>query len=145
MAPELVGYVGEQSVMVPGTGTRIRIAFTQKSGAQTPVLSVPDTRALDFSLVERYFPAALKGNVPDQSRLWVLFDSDGNVVRTGQDFSAPAALPRVLEAEIPGIQTQFITSTPVVGTNSQDVKTASGKTLQLFSIWLRKGSPLPQI
>ena len=86
----------------------------------------------------------MQGGVSTQTRLWVLFDSEGKVVRTGTDTSRPAALTGVLETEYPGINTEFIITSPVTNEQMQEVKTSSGEPLQLFSVWLRKGSPLPQ-
>ena len=148
MPEEEVAYVGIQRVVSPTTGQIVWVTFTQRKRLNTPpptnVLPAPDTRSIDRSLVQRYFPEALQGGVSTQTRLWVLFDSEGNVLRTGTDSSRPAALTGVLETEYPGIQTGFITATPVTNDQMQSVKTLSGEPLQLFSVWLAKGSALPQ-
>ena len=149
LATDEVAFVGLQGVVSGTTGQRIIIAFTQRKQSNVPdvpsapLLGVPDTRSIDRSLVERYFPDAFRGVMSDQARLWVLFDSDGNVLRTGTDSSGPAALTGVLEAEYPGIKTQFITATPVTDGHLQNVMTSSGESLELFSVWLQKGSARP--
>ncbi len=145
---EEVAYVGIEGVLPPLTGQVVWVTFTQRQRPNSPppqyVLHHPDTRSIDRSLVQRYFPEALQGGVSTQTRLWVLFDSEGNVVRTGTDTSRPAALTGVLETEFPGISAEFIISSPVTNEQMQEVKTSSGEPLQLFSVWLRKESPLPQ-
>lgn len=148
MPAEEVAYVGIQGVLSPITGQVVWVTFTQRKRPNAPqptnVLRGRDTRSIDRSLVQHYFPEALQGGVSTQVRLWVLFDSEGNVVRTGTDSSRPAALTGVLEKEYPGITPEFINASPVMNEQMQEVKTSSGEPLQLFSVWLRKGSPLPQ-
>lgn len=148
MPEEEVAYVGLQRVVSPVTGQTVWVTFTQRKRPNSPppknVLHGRDTRSIDRSLVQRYFPEALQGEVSTQTRLWVLFDSEGNVVRTGTDTSGPAALTEVLETRYPGIDTEFIHTSPVTNEEMREVKTASGEPLRLFSVWLRKGSPLPQ-
>lgn len=148
MPAEEVAYVGIQLVVTPITGQNVWVTFTQRIRPNAPppknILPGRDTRSIDRSLVQRYFPEALQGGVSTQTRLWVLFDSEGKVVRTGTDTSRPAALTGVLETEYPGINTEFIITSPVTNEQMQEVKTSSGEPLQLFSVWLRKGSPLPQ-
>lgn len=148
MPEDEVAYVGIQRVVSPTTGQIVWVTFTQRKRLNTPpptnILPAPDTRSIDRSLVQRYFPEALQGGVSTQTRLWVLFDSEGNVLRTGTDSSRPAALTGVLETEYPGIQTGFITATPVTNDQMQSVKTLSGEPLQLFSVWLAKDSALPR-
>jgi hypothetical protein len=149
MAADEVAYIGLQAVVSGTTGQKVMVAFTQRLRPDEPraprvsLLAPPETRSIDRSLVERYFPDAFWGVLSDQARLWVLFDNNGNVLRTGTDFSRPTALTEVLEAEYPGIKTQFITDTPVTDMKLQNVKTSSGAPLQLFSVWLEQGSALP--
>ena len=147
MPEDEVAYVGIQGVLSPVTGQVIWVTFTQRKRPDAPppknVLSAPDTRSIDRSLVQRYFPGALQGGVSAQIRLWVLFDSEGNVLSTGTDTSRPAALTEMLETEYPGIRVEYITATPVTDEQMQEVKTSSGEPLQIFSLWLEKGQALP--
>ena len=148
MPEEEVAYVGIQGVVSPTTGQIVWVTFTQRKRPNAPppknILPGRDTRSIDRSLVQRYFPEALQGGVSTQTRLWVLFDSEGNVLRTGTDSSRPAALTGVLETEFPGIRAEFINTSPVTNEQMQEVKTSSGEPLQLFSVWLAKDSALPQ-
>lgn len=142
-----VAYMGLHAIVSPSTGQRIVIAFTERKKPNQPYVSKvfhsPDTRAIDRSLTQQYFPDAIKSGVTDQERLWVLFDSDGHVVRAGKDSSSGVALTHVLEERFPGIETEFITATYVTDQLWQPMNTLSGKPLQLFCIWLKKGSSLP--
>jgi len=147
MEANKVAYMGLRAIVSPSTGQRIVIAFTERKKPNQPyvskVIHSPDTRAIDRSLTQRYFPDAIKSGAADQERLWVLFDSDGHVVRAGKDSSSGVALTHVLEERFPGIETEFITATAVTDQRWQPMNTLSGKPLQLFCIWLKKGSSLP--
>lgn len=148
LAADEVAFTGLQGVVSATTGQKIMVAFTQKKQPNGPapknLFLAPDTRSIDRSLVQRYFPEALQGGVSAQTRLWVLFDNDGKVLRTGTDTSRPAALTEVLETQYPGIRVEYITATPVTDEKMQEIETSSGEPLQLFSMWLKKGSTLPQ-
>ena len=135
MAANEVAYMGLRRIVSPSTGEIVLIAFTERKKPNQPytskVFHTRDTRAIDRSLVQRYFPGELKRGVSDQERLWVLFDHGGHVVVTGKDSSGSSA-------GFSGIEAQFITVTPVTDDRSQPLNTLSGKPLRLYSLWLKK-------
>ncbi|HEY2782336.1 MAG TPA: M56 family metallopeptidase [Steroidobacteraceae bacterium] len=140
-----VAYVGLQGMEFP-SGERFLVAFTERKTTGPFVSSVihaPDTRAIDRAMVERYFPEALKQGAAAQARLWVLLDSEGRVLRTGQESAGEPQIDHVLKGRFPGIETESVTVTPVTNANLQPVNDLSGKPLQLNCVWLKKGSPLP--
>ncbi|MFL6604017.1 MAG: M56 family metallopeptidase [Steroidobacteraceae bacterium] len=147
LATEEVAYVGVLQVISPVTGDTILIAFTERKKPNESYVSglfpIPDTRAIDRAIAERYFAETLKRGVPAQERLWVLLDSDGRVVRTGQDSPIGSQLNLALESRFPGIETQYVTATAVTDNNLHPVNDLSGKPLQLYCVWLKKGSSLP--
>jgi hypothetical protein len=146
---EEVAYVGLQAMVAPATQTKILIAFTERKETGLPFVSsiipTPDTRGLDRRIAERYFAAELKNGVSPPERLWVLFDSEGRIMKTGKAMSGSEAINRVLEAQFPGIETDSVTVTPLTDHNMQPVSRLDGKPLQLFSVWLKKGSPPPPV
>jgi hypothetical protein len=103
----------------------------------------PDTSAVDRAIVTRFFPDAMEHGVAAGEGLWVLFDRDGNVLRTGREPFEPSNLNKMLEARYRGITISTVTVTPVTREDAQHVKNASGEDLQLHSLWLDSGSPLP--
>lgn len=142
-----VAYAGIQGITVPATGQWIVIAFTERKDPTQPfvsqVVDMPNTRSIDRALTERYFPDALKAAIPKKVRRWVLLDSDGHVLRTGEESSSTPELTHILEARYPGIETQYITATAVPGDHSKWLVDPSGVPLQIFCVWLKKGSSLP--
>lgn len=142
-----VAYLGLHAIVSPSTGQRIVIAFTERQKPNQPHVSrifpAHDTRSIDHSLVQRYFPETLRRGVTEEDRLWVLFNSDGYVVSTGNAPSSSTALTRVLEARFSGIETEFITATPVTDDHYQPINDLSGRPLRLYCVWLRKGSASP--
>ena len=143
MTPETMGYVGAQSLDF-GTQT-VLVVYTEKSAQHIPFTSnlFPDSRVIDRTLTERFFPSAIEHGVSAGEGIWVLFDRDGTVLRTGQEWFEPAKLIAILELRYPGMKATEMTVTPVVDTNMQPVKIPSGGTLQLYSVWLDVGSSLP--
>jgi hypothetical protein len=95
-------YVGAASVQTP-TNT-VLIVFGGKS-----------SRDLDRALVQRFFPQVLAEGAPLKEGIWILFDQEGRVLRSGQEPFEPDRLREVLEQRYPGIQTSDMTTTPVVG------------------------------
>jgi hypothetical protein len=106
--------------------------------------SVGRARDLDRALVQRFFPQVLAQRAPLKEGVWILFDHEGRVLRTGQEPLEPEHLREVLEQRYPGIQTSDMTATPVVGPNGRPIKDAHGHPLQLTCVWLASGSPLPK-
>jgi hypothetical protein len=102
------------------------------------------SRQLDRSLVQRFFPKVLSEGVPLNEGIWILFDHEGKILRTGQEHFAPGSLRGVLENRYPGIQTADMTATPVVGPGGQPIKDSRGQPLQLMCVWLASDSPLPK-
>jgi beta-lactamase regulating signal transducer with metallopeptidase domain len=148
-----IAYVGIEGVQSPATGQTVLVAFTERkppghevTGAPwvSAVVKTPDSREIDRSLAERYFADVLKQGVAAHQRLWVLLDSEGRVLRTGQDASGSSPIDHVLKTRFPGIETQYVTATPVTDQALKLRRILTGEPLQIFCIWLRKGSPLPQ-
>jgi hypothetical protein len=75
--------------------------------------------------------------------LWVLFDAEGNILRTGREPFAPNTLEQMLESRYRGIEISAITVAPDTREDAQHVKNASGEDLQLHSLWLDPNSLLP--
>ena len=144
-----VAYTNVQFVEIPSAQTGVLVASTERKNAHsaTPFVSsigaFPDTRAIDHALVERYFPLALRRPVPAQVLLWVLLGSDGRVLRTGQNGSSDPNYNHMLDGQFPGIDTQFVTITPVTDNDLRPVNDSSGKPVQLYCFWLKQGSQLP--
>jgi len=101
------------------------------------------SRQLDRSLVQRFFPQIVSGGASLNQGIWILFDHQGRVLRTGQEQFAPGSLSSVLESRYPGIRTADLTATPVVGQDSQRLKDPRGRPLQLTCLWLAADSPPP--
>jgi beta-lactamase regulating signal transducer with metallopeptidase domain len=143
LTPDTVGYVGEQGLDF-GTNV-ILVVYTERGAQHFPFTSnlFPNSRMIDRALAERFFPTAVERGVPAGEGIWVLFDRDGAVLRTGQESFDPDKLTHILESRYPGIKASDMTVTPVVDANMQPVKTASGGELHLHSVWLDVGSPLP--
>jgi hypothetical protein len=102
------------------------------------------SRQLDRRLVERFFPQVLSQGAPLNAGIWILFDHDGHVLRTGEEQFAPGSLRGVLEHRYPGIRTSDLTATPVVGAEGRPLKDPRGRPLQLTCVWLASDSPLPK-
>lgn len=140
MKPEHVGAqaldFGSQTVLV---------VYTDKGARHIPFTSslFPDSRIIDRALAERFFPSAFEHGVSAGEGIWVLFDRNGKVLRTGQEAFEPAQLIPILEARYPGIKSNDMTVTPVVDANMQPIKDRAGGGLKLYSVWLDEGSPLP--
>jgi beta-lactamase regulating signal transducer with metallopeptidase domain len=141
-----VSYVGLQGIVFPTTGQTILVAFTERgrSGApSTSVIGTPNTREIDRSLTERYFPDVLAGTVDAGMRLWILFDSEGHVLRNGREPRGDEPIGHVLQARFPGIETEYVTSTFITDRTARLIRDRAGEPLGLLCVWLKKGSPLP--
>jgi hypothetical protein len=126
------------------------LQYVAAASIQTPANTVLvvfgglGSRSVDRSLVQRFFPQVLSQGVPLNEALWILFDHDGRVVRTGEEHFALGSLRSILENRYPGIRTSDITATPVVGPDGQPMKDPHGRSLQLTCVWLASDSPLPK-
>lgn len=122
------------------------VVFSYRKGPNTgypPAGLFSDTSDIDRAIVARFFPDAMQRGVAAGEGLWVLFDPEGNILRTGCEPFAPNTLEQMLESRYRGIEISAITVTPVTRDDAQQVKNASGEDLQLHSLWLDPASPLP--
>jgi hypothetical protein len=145
MKADTVGYVGVQGIEL-GAKT-ILVVYTEPGTQHIPFTSqvFPDSRLIDRALTAHFFPNAFERGVSADEGIWVLFDREGTVLRTGQESFDPRNLTHMLEARYPGIKVSDVTITPVVDANMQPIKSVSGGELQLHSAWLDAGSPLPGV
>jgi hypothetical protein len=123
-------YVGASVVQTPANTVLIEFGGT-------------GSREIDRSLVQQYFPQLASGGLPPKEGIWILFDHNGQVVRTGQEHFEPEHLRDLLERRYPGISTSDMTLTPVTGPDGRPLADPHGRPLQLTSVWLASGSPLP--
>ena len=120
---------------------RIQLPTTQA----VVIFGAADTRELDRALIERFFPEALTRRAPANRHLWILFDHEGRVLRTGEDLIAPENLRATLEARFPGIHTAAdMTSGPVLGPDGRPVENLDHHALELDCVWLTQDSVLPK-
>lgn len=138
-------------ITVQGMETKANVVLAVFSYRKDPNSYLPparlflDTTATDRAIVTRFFPGAMENGVADGEGLWVLFDSAGNVLRTGRESFESQTVHKLLESRYSGIKVSNITVTPVTRDDAQPVKNASGHELQLHSLWLDGDSPLPSI
>jgi beta-lactamase regulating signal transducer with metallopeptidase domain len=141
---EELGLVGVQGM--ESKANKMLVVFSYRKGPNTsypPAGLFPDTSAIDRAIVARFFPDAMQKGVAAGEGLWVLFDPEGNVLRTGHEPFAPNTLEQMIESRYRGIEISTITVAPVTREDAQHVKNASGEDLQLHSLWLDSSSPLP--
>lgn len=141
---EELGWIAVQGV--ESKANRILVVFSYRKDPNSnypPAGLFPDTSAVDRAIVTRFFPGAMEHGVAAGEGLWVLFDREGNVLRTGREPLEPNSLEKLLESRYRGIDISAITVTPVRRDDAQPVKNASGEDLQLHSLWLDQDSPLP--
>jgi hypothetical protein len=136
-------------IMVQGMETKsnvVLVVFSYRKDPNSdypPARLAPDTTAVDRAIVTRFFPDAMEHGVAAGEGLWVLFDRNGNILRTGREPLDPQNLDKMLESRYRGIKISTVTATPVTRDDAQHVKNASGEDLQLHSLWLDSDSPLP--
>jgi hypothetical protein len=107
------------------------------------LFAITDSHELDRALVERFFPKVLKEGVPSGEGIWMLFDHEGHVLRTGEEHIELSNLRRMLELRYPGIQTASAASFPVVGRDGQPLKIRQSL-VRLHCVWLATGSVVPE-
>lgn len=141
---EELGWIAVQGMETKANAILIVFSYRKDPNSNYPPARLfPDTKETDRAIVTRFFPGAMENGVADGEGLWVLFDRDGNVLRTGREPFEPQKLDALLESRFRGIKVSTITATPVTRDDSQLVKSASGQELQLHSLWLDPDSPLP--
>jgi len=86
----------------------------------------------------------VKNGVPQGANPWVLLDREGHVLRSGQEVIAHDQIQHTIEARFPGISTREVTVTPLFDGSNQPVSDSKGREVQLTSVWLAPGSPLPR-
>jgi beta-lactamase regulating signal transducer with metallopeptidase domain len=146
LQPDSVPYIGNMGMRSPKDPSKLLlIVYTEQATPGVPFVSkvAPDTRAQDRAIFARYFAAASRDGVPAGDSLWVLLDREGNVLRSGQEPTAPSHWNREIESRFPGISTQGLTVTPITDAENKPIKDLGGKNLQLHSVWLAPGSPPP--
>jgi hypothetical protein len=107
------------------------------------LFAITDSHELDRALVERFFPKVIKAGVPSGKGIWMLFDHEGRVLRTGEEHIELSQLRGMLELRYPGIQTASAASFPVVGRDGQPLKIRQSP-LRLHCVWLATGSVEPE-
>ena len=145
IASEAVPYVGHLGMQSPNNPAhRVLVVFTERSVPGERFVShvALDTLAIDREIFRRQFPEALHG-VPAGQGFWVLLDRDGQVVRSGQEPFDTPEWNKSLEARFPAIRTQEVTLTPVTDDAGETLLDSAGKEINLYSVWLAPGSPLP--
>jgi beta-lactamase regulating signal transducer with metallopeptidase domain len=139
-----LGWIAVQGI--ESKANTVLVVFSYRKGPNTgypPAGLFSDTSDIDRAIVARFFPDALQKGIAAGEGLWVLFDPEGNILRTGREPLAPNTLEQMLESRYRGIDISAITVTPVTRDDTQQVKNASGEELQLHSLWLDPASPLP--
>ena len=107
------------------------------------LFAIMDSHELDRALVERFFPKVIKEGVPSAEGIWMLFDHEGRVLRTGEEHIELSKLRGMLELRYPGIQTASAASFPVVGRDGQPLKIRQSL-VRLHCVWLATGSVVPE-
>jgi beta-lactamase regulating signal transducer with metallopeptidase domain len=147
VAPEEVAYRGEQGVLAPTAkgNNKILALFTERRTPGEAFVSplAPDTRDIDRRIAEHYFASELKEGVPTRERLWVLLDSEGRILKSGKAPTGTGGIGHALEAQFPGIRSQYVTVTPITDRSLRPMKDLNGKPLQLHSVWLAADSRQP--
>ena len=147
LAKEDVPYVGNMGMQSPtNPAHKVLMVYTERATPGRRFVShvFPDNRAVDREIFRQHFPEAAKDGVPAGVQPWILLDREGHVLRSGQEAVVPAEWNRTLETRFPGIKTQGITVTPITNDEGEPVFDGAGKELQLNSVWLAPGSPLPK-
>ena len=146
IAQEAVPYVGTMGIQSPDNSAhRVLVVFTEHSTPGERFVSRVgmDSRAEDRVIFQHYFPEASSKGTPAGQGFWVLVDRGGQVLRSGQESFDTSGWNKALEARFKGIRTQEVTLTPITDAAGEPLKDAAGRDLQLYSVWLAPGSPLP--
>ena len=125
---------------VTNTGLEI---VTVSNTAVIELFAITDSHELDRALVERFFPKVLKEGVPSGEGIWMLFDHEGRVLRTGEEHIELSKLRGMLELRFPGIQTASAASFPVVGRDGRPLRIRQSS-VRVNCVWLANGSVVPK-
>lgn len=143
LAPEEVPHVGAMSMQMAKDKV-VLVAYTErrKPGDRFVSNVFPDTRRQDRALFVQQFPDSKLGVAAGEDP-WVLLDRSGTVLRRGLE---PIATEwnRTLEDRYRGIKTAEATVTSIYDEAGDPLRDIGGKELHLHSVWLAKGSPIPQ-
>lgn len=141
---EELGWIAVQGMETKANRVLVVFSYRKDSNSNWPPAGLfPDTSEVDRAIVTRFFPGAMEHGVAASEGLWVLLDHEGNVLRTGREPLEPNTLEQLLESRYRGIDISAVTVSPVTRDDAQPVKNASGKDLELHSLWLDPKSPLP--
>lgn len=149
---EELGWIAVQGMESAANNILVVFSYRKEpASTQPPAGLFPDTSAIDRAIVARFFPDAMQKGLAAGEGLWVLFDPEGNILRTGREPFEPNTLEQMLESRYRGIDISAITVSPVTRDDAQHVtrddaqhvKNAAGEDLQLHSLWLDSSSPLP--
>ncbi len=146
IAEDAVPYVGTMGIQSPHNAAhRVLVVFTESitPGERFVSRVAMDFRPVDREIFQYYFPKALEEGTPAGQGYWVLVDRGGQVLRSGQETFDTSGWNKALEARFTGIRTQEVTLTPITDAAGEPLKDTAGKDLQLYSVWLAPGSPLP--
>jgi len=147
MKREEVPYSGAMAMQSPNDPAhKVLAVYTEKKNPDERFVSrlFTDTRSLDREIYAGQFPNFVRNGVPDGTNPWVLIDREGHVLRSGQEMLDHDQIVPTLEARFPGISIQEVTVTPIVDGSNQPVSDGKGREVQLTSVWLAPGSPLPR-
>ncbi len=114
-------------------------------GNSSPIVifAARDSRDLDRALIEHYFPRAINERATDDRTLWILFDHDGRVIRTGSEVLNPKTFARTLEHRFSGIHTDEMMAVEIWSKDGKPVRNGAHHRLKLECVWLTGGSPVP--
>lgn len=105
--------------------------LSTKGSSLYPVF--PDTGEVDRQLVDHYFPDLREGDAEKGEQIWLLFDRDGNVLRSGREYGADS-VRHAVERRFPGLLIQEQLATPVtLSSGSSSIEDESSVTL--YSLW----------
>ena len=147
MKREDVPYTGVMAMQSPNDSERKVLAVYTESmtpGERFTTRLFTNTRSLDREIYIHSFPDLVQNGVPNSVNPWVLIDREGHVLRSGLESIAHDQIRATIEARFPGISTREVTVTPLFDSSNQPVSDGRGREVQLTSVWLAPGSPLPR-
>lgn len=142
-----LGYVSAVNVSSSVTKKKISVIYAERKRSD-PIYRYfrpTDVTAVDRAIVGRYFPALFRGDELPIGQLWVLLDSSGQVLRSGQEAVSAdsSSVARAVMTRFPGIQIDPISTSQAFDRNLQPMMDRDGNVIGLFSLWLKPGSTLP--
>lgn len=147
--------------MVPGLpdGKELFARYGERKSAAnrynyfTDPIDTVDREALERKILARYFPEVLKHGVA-RGQLWLILDSEGRVLATGQEAVTPAPMGGLSSEDIelavgkhyPGLQAhQFSMRTIFLDSSPQPLKDINGVLALLSCLWLLAGVTLQDL